>query len=74
MASESPGNGGTLGDRLALAPSCRPRLDAKAGLWQAQEIFRRIGAAETAEVAAELDVLTKTRPAPDLWQACSTAG
>jgi hypothetical protein len=47
------------------APSCRSRLDAEARLWQAQEIFQRIGAAETVDVAAELDALTKTRPAPE---------
>jgi tetratricopeptide (TPR) repeat protein/transcriptional regulator with XRE-family HTH domain len=37
--------------------------DAEALLRQAQEIFRRIGAAEAIGVAAELDALTKQEPA-----------
>ena len=37
--------------------------DAKASLRQAQEIFQRIGAAEAAGVAAELDALSTAGPA-----------
>jgi tetratricopeptide (TPR) repeat protein len=36
--------------------------DAEAGLWQAREIFQRIGAAEASGVSAELNALTKTGP------------
>jgi hypothetical protein len=38
---------------------------AQAGLRQAREIFQRIGAAEAADVSAELDALTGTGPAAD---------
>jgi len=41
--------------RCALAAG--RRADARAGLQQAHQIFRQIGAAETADVAAELDAL-----------------
>jgi class 3 adenylate cyclase/tetratricopeptide (TPR) repeat protein len=37
--------------------------DAEAGLRQAREIFHRMGAAETSDVSAELNALTKTGPA-----------
>jgi hypothetical protein len=33
------------------------------GFGQALEIFRRIGAAESAEISAELEALADTRPA-----------
>jgi len=47
--------------RCALAAG--RTADAAAGLRQAQEIFQRIGAAETIGVAAELEALTDARPA-----------
>ncbi len=50
--------------RCALAAG--RTADAAAGLRQAQEIFQRIGAAETTGVAAELDALTG---APPNWPA-----
>jgi len=37
--------------------------DAKDGLRQAVRIFRRIGAGEAADVAAELDAITPAAPA-----------
>jgi hypothetical protein len=42
----------------------RPGRDAgaEAGLRQAREIFHRMGAAETSDVTAELNALTKTGP------------
>ena len=47
--------------RCALATG--RAADAQADLRQAQEIFQRIGAAEAADVSAELDALTETQQA-----------
>jgi hypothetical protein len=44
--------------RCALAADHAAR--ARTLLWQAHEIFQRIGAAETRDVLAELDSLTRT--------------
>ena len=48
--------------RCALAAD--RAAEAADGLRQALEIFQRIGAAETADVCAELQALTDARPAP----------
>jgi hypothetical protein len=49
--------------RCALAAG--RTVGAQAGLRQAREIFQRIGAAEAADVSAELDTLTETGPAAE---------
>ena len=51
--------------RCALAAG--RTADAAADLRQAQEIFQRIGAAEAAGVAAELDALTGAAPTEERY-------
>jgi hypothetical protein len=60
-----PGHAPADGSVPAAVPDLAGREQALAGvlLGQALEIFQRIGAAEAAEVSAELKALTEARPA-----------